>query len=130
MYVNIMLNQVLIASKRQAAWTWAMVGATVVNPVLNLLLIPLTAARYDNGAIGAAIALLVTEVLVVVFGFATVGSCRARSSCARSLRAHSGRLGRALGDGVRDPAVRTGRVARRCRPGVRRTRGRFASPDS
>jgi O-antigen/teichoic acid export membrane protein len=74
MYVNIMLNQILIASKRQAAWTWAMVGATVVNPVLNLLLIPLTAARYDNGAIGAAIALLVTEVLIVAFGVATVGS--------------------------------------------------------
>jgi O-antigen/teichoic acid export membrane protein len=74
MYVNIMLNQILIASKRQAAWTWAMVGATVVNPVLNLLLIPLTAARYDNGAIGAAIALLATEVLIVAFGVATVGS--------------------------------------------------------
>jgi O-antigen/teichoic acid export membrane protein len=74
MYANIMLNQVLIASKRQSAWTWAMVGATVVNPVLNLLLIPLTAARYDNGAIGAAIALLLTEVIVVAFGIAIVGS--------------------------------------------------------
>jgi len=73
MYVNIMLNQVLIASKRQAAWTWAMVGATVVNPALNFLLIPLTAARYDNAAIGAAIALLVTEVVIVAFGFAMVG---------------------------------------------------------
>jgi PST family polysaccharide transporter len=74
MYANMMLNQVLIASKRQSAWTWAMVGATVVNPLLNLLLIPLTAARYDNGAIGAAIALLVTEVLIVAFGIAIVGS--------------------------------------------------------
>jgi O-antigen/teichoic acid export membrane protein len=74
MYVNIMLNQILIASKRQSAWTWVMVGATVVNPLLNLLLIPLTTARYDNGAIGAAIALLLTEVLIVAFGVATVGS--------------------------------------------------------
>jgi hypothetical protein len=40
MCVNFMLNQISTASKRQAAWMWAMVAATVVNPVRNLLLIP------------------------------------------------------------------------------------------
>ena len=35
MYASFILNQILIASKRQAAWTWAMVGATVVNPALE-----------------------------------------------------------------------------------------------
>lgn len=73
MYLNIMLNQVLIAAKRQVMWTWAMGGATLVNPALNLILIPATEARYGNGAIGAAVALLLTEILVVAFGFALVG---------------------------------------------------------
>lgn len=73
MYVNIMLNQVLIAAKRQVAWTWAMAGATVVNPAFNLVLIRVTERRYGNGAIGAAVALVLTEVLVVTFGFAMVG---------------------------------------------------------
>ena len=33
----------------------------------------MTAARYDNAAIGAAIALFVTEIVIVAFGFAIVG---------------------------------------------------------
>jgi PST family polysaccharide transporter len=73
MYVNIMLNQVLVAAQRQKAWTWVMAGATVVNPLLNLALIPATEARYDNGAIGAAVSLLLTEIVVVSVGFAMVG---------------------------------------------------------
>src|SRR6266540_4200142 len=73
MYVNIMLASVLIAQKRQVVWTWVMAGATVVNPPLNLLLIPLTQNRYGNGAIGAAISLLLTELLIVGAGFALVG---------------------------------------------------------
>jgi len=73
MYLNIMLNQVLVAAKRQVLWTWVMAGATVVNPVLNLILIPVTESRYGNGAIGAALALLLTEALIVVAGFVIVG---------------------------------------------------------
>ncbi len=73
MYVNIMLNQVLVAAKRQTAWTWVLAGATVVNPLLNLGLIPLTQHRYHNGAIGAAFALLATEVLIVCVGFVLFG---------------------------------------------------------
>jgi len=73
MYLNIMLNQVLIAQKRQFAWTWVMAGATVVNPVVNLVLIPLTQQRFGNGAIGAAISLLVTELAIVVVGFWIAG---------------------------------------------------------
>jgi O-antigen/teichoic acid export membrane protein len=73
MYVNIMLNQILIAAQRQKAWTWVMAGATLVNPLLNLALIPATEARYDNGAIGAAVSLVLTELLIVGVGFAMVG---------------------------------------------------------
>jgi O-antigen/teichoic acid export membrane protein len=73
MYLNIMLSQVLVAAKRQIAWTWVMGIATVINPLLNLGLIPLTQGRYDNGGIGAATSLLVTEIAIGAIGFALVG---------------------------------------------------------
>jgi O-antigen/teichoic acid export membrane protein len=73
MYLNIMLSQVLIAAKRQVLWTWVMAGATIVNPVINYLLIPLAQKRWHNGAIGASIALLITELLIVTVGFVMVG---------------------------------------------------------
>jgi O-antigen/teichoic acid export membrane protein len=73
MYLNIMLNQVLVAAKRQVLWTWVMAGATIVNPLLNFALIPLTEHRYGNGAIGAALSLLVTEAIIVIAGFVLVG---------------------------------------------------------
>jgi hypothetical protein len=73
MYMNIMLSQVLIAAKRQIQWTWVMAGATIVNPISNAFLIRLTERRYNNGAIGAAISMIVTEGLIVVVGIVMVG---------------------------------------------------------
>jgi O-antigen/teichoic acid export membrane protein len=72
-YLNIILVQVLVAAKRQAIWSWVMVVAAVINPAMNLILIPLTESRYHNGAIGAAISLLLTEGLMTVVGFVLVG---------------------------------------------------------
>jgi len=74
MYVNILLNQVLVAAKRQVAWTWVMGGATIVNPLINLALISVTQAQLGNGAIGAAISLLLTELLIVAVGFVLAGA--------------------------------------------------------
>lgn len=73
MYMNIMLSQVLIAMNRQASWTWVMAVTTVINPLFNLALIPLTQHAYDNGAIGAAISLLLTEIVVVAAGIWLIG---------------------------------------------------------
>ena len=73
MYVNIMLNQVLVAAKRQTAWTWVLAGATIFNPLVNLALIPYTENHYGNGAIGAAIALFLTELGIVAVGLALFG---------------------------------------------------------
>lgn len=87
MYVNIMLSQVLIAAKRQLQWTWVMAGATVVNPLMNAVLITVTDRRYGNGALGAAISLLLTELLVVLVGFVVVGSALLnRAALLRCLR--------------------------------------------
>ena len=73
MYMNIMLSQVLIAMNRQASWTWVMGVTTIINPLFNLALIPLTQNRYGNGAIGAAISLLLTEIVVVAAGIWLIG---------------------------------------------------------
>jgi O-antigen/teichoic acid export membrane protein len=73
MYLNIMLSQVLIAMNRQSTWTWVMAITTVINPLFNLALIPLTQNQYDNGAIGAAISLLLTEIVVVAAGIWLIG---------------------------------------------------------
>jgi O-antigen/teichoic acid export membrane protein len=73
MYLNIMLSQVLIAMNRQASWTWVMAGTTVINPLFNLALIPWTQHHHDNGAIGAAISLLLTELICIGAGFVMIG---------------------------------------------------------
>jgi O-antigen/teichoic acid export membrane protein len=69
-YLNIMANQVLIAANRQLDWTKVMVGAAIINPALNLVLIPYANSRWQNGAVGAAFALLVTEVGMSVVALA------------------------------------------------------------
>jgi O-antigen/teichoic acid export membrane protein len=88
MYLNIMLNQVVVAAKRQSVWTWIMAGATIVNPLFNIALIPFFQSHYGNGAIGAAVALWLTELLIVVVGFLVVGRrVLTRASAFRWLRA-------------------------------------------
>lgn len=73
MYLNIMLNQVCVAAGRQRDWTWLMVGATVFNPAVNAVLIPLTQRHWGNGAIGAAVALTLTELAMAAVAVAIVG---------------------------------------------------------
>jgi O-antigen/teichoic acid export membrane protein len=72
-YLNIMLAQVLLAEKRQITWTVVMAGAAVLNPLINLVLIPAAEHRYANGAIGAAVSLLLTELLMTAVGLILVG---------------------------------------------------------
>jgi O-antigen/teichoic acid export membrane protein len=82
-YMNIMMSQVLIAEGRQVVLQWLMVAATIVNPAVNLVLIPVTQHRYHNGAIGAAVALLITEVLVAGGAFVMVRQVFNRASFTR-----------------------------------------------
>jgi len=67
-YFNILIWQVLVASSRQIIWTKVMAGALVVNVALNLVLINYFQARSGNGAIGAAISVVVTEGLMSIAG--------------------------------------------------------------
>lgn len=96
-YLNIILVQVLVAAKRQGIWSFVMAAAAVINPLMNLVLIPATESRYHNGAIGAAISLLITEGLMTIVGFAFVGrhvfDWRAMRRCALAIVASAGMLG-------------------------------------
>jgi O-antigen/teichoic acid export membrane protein len=73
LYLNIMLANILLAEKRQTVWAIVMAGAAVVNPLLNLVLIPATQSQFHNGAIGAAISLVLTEVIMDGVGMVLVG---------------------------------------------------------
>jgi O-antigen/teichoic acid export membrane protein len=72
MYVNIMVNPVLVAANRQIVWTRVMALASVLNPALNLVLIREFQASRGNGAIGAALALLLTELVIVAIGLSLI----------------------------------------------------------
>lgn len=87
MYLNIMVNQILIARHQQMVWTKAMGVACVVNPILNLGFIPYFQHANGNGAIGAAIALLLTELVLAGIGIAVLRDCFDRGLLARFGRA-------------------------------------------
>ena len=59
-FINFLLSNILIISGRERSNTWNLVGATVLNAILNLALIPL------YGAIGAAWATLFCEVGLIL----------------------------------------------------------------
>ena len=87
MYMNIMVNQVLIARRQQMVWTKAMAVACAVNPLANLALIPYFQHADGNGAIGAAIGLLLTEIVLAVIGIVVARDCFNRALVARIGRA-------------------------------------------
>lgn len=64
-FVNMMAYQILQAEGRQVSWFKVIAFATVLNIAANLVLIPHFQAQ-GNGAVGAALSLLLTEVVELV----------------------------------------------------------------
>ncbi len=64
--IDMVLGSALIAADRQTAWTIIAGGAAVLNILLNLVAIPLTMHAFGNGAIGAAVVTVGTEVFMMV----------------------------------------------------------------
>jgi O-antigen/teichoic acid export membrane protein len=95
-YLNTMANQVLVAANRQVAWTKTMVAAGIANPLINLGLIQLAQTRWHNGALGAALALLATEVGMSVAAVVLMPRILTRTSWLRILRAAVATLGMGL----------------------------------
>jgi O-antigen/teichoic acid export membrane protein len=72
--VGTVLATVLIASDRQNRYVFVALAAVVINIPLTVIMINLTAAHFENGAIGAAIATTATEL------FVTLGALRLRAA--------------------------------------------------
>jgi PST family polysaccharide transporter len=64
--MTMVLGTALIALDRQKRWMMIGVGACLLNPLLNLAAIPITVRVFDNGAIGAAVITVATEVFMLV----------------------------------------------------------------
>jgi len=64
--IDMVLGSALIAADRQKIWTAIAGGAALLNPLLNLVAIPVTMHLFNNGAIGAAIITVATEVFMMV----------------------------------------------------------------
>jgi O-antigen/teichoic acid export membrane protein len=64
--VDMILATALTAKDRQKAWLVVGCVAVVFNPTVNLIAIPLTTHRYGNGAIGASVVTVATELVMMV----------------------------------------------------------------
>lgn len=102
-FFNMIAYQVLLASNRQVGWIKVVALATVLNVVLNLVLVP----RYQaagNGAVGAAVSLLTSEVfesvgamLLLTWLVPSLGSRVLRAAAATALMAGTVLLAAPLG---------------------------------
>ena len=63
--IDMVLGMVMFASDRQKQWMILGAVTMFINPAINIFAIPYTVDRYGNGAIGAAIATVVTELVVL-----------------------------------------------------------------
>jgi O-antigen/teichoic acid export membrane protein len=69
---NVVFGTVSLATGRQRFWTSWMVLAILLTIPADLILVPWTDRTYSNGAIGGALAYVVTESLLVVVGLTFV----------------------------------------------------------
>jgi len=69
LYVDMILGTMLIAADRQRKLTFLSSAAIPINIALNYVSIPYTQTHYGNGAIGAAAATGVTEIIIMLVIF-------------------------------------------------------------
>ncbi len=72
-YLGIGLYQILVSQDKQSSWSKLMIMAIFVNCGLNVVLILDAQSRFGNGAIGAGISQLLTELVIGYFAIRTVG---------------------------------------------------------
>ena len=68
--IDIVLASVVIAADRQRQWVIVSVVAAVFNPLANLVAIPLTQHAFGNGAVGAAVVTILTELILMAAALA------------------------------------------------------------
>lgn len=65
---TILIGRYAIATGHRAFWNALMIAGIVLTIPLDLVLVPWANDRYDNGAIGGALAYIVTESMMFVIG--------------------------------------------------------------
>jgi O-antigen/teichoic acid export membrane protein len=68
MYQNTIIGMTLIAADRQKPWTRVIVIAALLSVPLDLVFIPWCQQVFNNGAIGGALAFVVTEIFMLTAG--------------------------------------------------------------
>ena len=69
---NVLFGGISMATGRQRFWTVFMVAAIIITIPVDIVMVPWTDRTYSNGAIGGAIAYLITESLLVIVGLTKV----------------------------------------------------------
>jgi O-antigen/teichoic acid export membrane protein len=64
--VDVILGALLIAVDRQRQWLVVGCVALVLNPLLNSVAIPWTQRHYGNGAVGASVVTVTTEIVMLL----------------------------------------------------------------
>jgi O-antigen/teichoic acid export membrane protein len=67
-----LLANLAMATDRKSFWVVLLFGAAVLTVPLDIVLVPWTSDRFDNGAIGGALAYVITELLQFGIGLAVV----------------------------------------------------------
>ena len=67
--LDMLLGTALLALRKEKQWLWVAVVAAIVNPSLNLVLIPRMQQMIGNGSVGAAVTTLATELVMLIGAF-------------------------------------------------------------
>lgn len=71
---TILLGRFALATGRARFWSTLMIAVTVMSIPLDIVLVPWTDRQFDNGAIGGALAYVVTESILIAVGLRKLGS--------------------------------------------------------
>ena len=85
---TMLLGGLAAATGRQRTWNLVMIAAIVASIPLDIVLVPWTDDRYGNGAIGGALAYVITESAMLAFGLWTF----AREMVNRALTLRIGKI--------------------------------------
>ena len=75
---TILFGAVALATGRNKIWVWVLLGAAALTVPLDLVLVPWADQRFENGAIGGALAYVVTESMQLVVGIWLIAPFLAR----------------------------------------------------
>ena len=63
--INVVIGVAIVAADRQRQWLTVAAVAALFNPAANLVAIPWAVERFGNGAIGAALTTVITEMIML-----------------------------------------------------------------